>query len=573
MKRVLLTIGLGAAVLVTSTLAATAAPKGKSRELRIGDGSDWMFVNSKWIDTDAGGIAGANIGDGDGWQGYVLAFNKTEAYSDLEATFTAQTGNRIMGDPTGDIGLIVRAQDPTHYYLIHFPQCGQSFRGQHFWAALSVADGSGYLRIRKLEFVRRVASNPFGLAHQVRVKVTGDRIQVWLNGHPALDVRDATYSQGRIGLAGFGTFSHGKVVVTGTDVAASPWNESMKQVRNWFNPFPDVNGQQGGVSLTKAPNGDLLCTFTSSYTLAGFDAEANIKRYLGRSTDGGRTWTAELLPKSSDEREGSMHLLKDGKLVRIAVVNGKGSWSESPDNGRTWTNVTPIVPTGAWPKDLKTIGTGPQLELRDGTLIRFALGGHSTSSEPITKWGAVHCQAFSIRSTDGGKTWSTPVNLDASDNKAMGNLDLTEAVGFETKDGRIMCLIRPIYSPWMWETWSYDQGKTWSPCVRGPFPGWAPSQVVKTIAGAAMFPTRFPGLTLHHTRDDGLTWDEGGGGTYIDTSRWAMGGLVEVEPNVVLYVYMDHWTDLSNARGSGRPAKLRAQFIRMTDQGLMPVRR
>jgi hypothetical protein len=116
------------------------------------------------------------------------------------------------------------------------------------------------------------------------------------------------------------------------------------------------------------------------------------------------------------------------------------------------------------------------------------------------------------------------------------------------------------YSPWMWETWSSDQGKTWTPCVRGPFPGYAPSAPVRTASGVVVFPTRFPGLTLHHTRNDGMTWDEGGGGTYIDTSIWAMGSLVEVEPNVVLFIYMDSWQ-----------SKLRAQFIRVTEKGLEPA--
>lgn len=565
-------------MLAAWAFAATAVCQEKIPELKIGDGRDWAFVNSQWSDTGAGGIVGSPVGDGDGWQRYVFAFNQAQAFSDVDATFTVQLGDPGK-DATADLGFIARAQDPTHYYLIHFPQSGQSARGQHFWAALSVADGSGYLRMLKLELVRRVASNPTGLAHRARVKLTGDRIQVWLNDHPALDVRDSTYQQGRVGLAGLNAFSLGKVFVSGTKVAAGPWNENVKQVKNWFTPFPDVGGQQqfngrpgrhGEVSLTKAPNGDLLCAFTSAFTQAMFDAPSNIKPYLGRSSDSGKTWTAEPAPQNMN---GSIHLLKDGRLVSIDVWNGRGTWSESRDNGRTWTNVAPIEPTEPWPHDPKTMGSLSQLELRDGTLLRFVYGGHSSSSEPVNKWGATHTQAFSIRSTDGGKSWSFPVSLDATGRKDMGNLDLTEPVSFETSDGRIMSLIRPIYSPWMWETWSSDQGKTWTPCVCGPFPGWAPSQAVRTASGVAMFPTRFPGLTLHHTRDDGMTWDNGGGGTYIDTSRWAMGALVEVEPDLVLFIYTDHWIDMSNARNSGHPAKLRAQFIRVTADGLMPVRR
>lgn len=553
MKRVLhlwmkvTVVGVLGSVLANVSLAADTDFK----PLSIGDGSQWSFVNSRWKDTPDGGIAGERTGDGDGLQGYCLAFARDRAYSDLEATFSVQ-----MNTGHADEGLIVRARDATHFALIHFPQTGQQYRAQHFWVALSVADGSGYLRIKRLELVRRVASNPFGVVHQAQVKVTGDRYQVWLNGHPALDVRDDTYDSGYIGLSGFMTFAHGQVLVRGTEVAAKKWDDSIPQVKNWFTPFPDVPLKQGSVSLARASNGDVLCAFAAGINRADFSHQG---RYLGRSVDGGRTWTVQPAPKNL---QGDIQRLQDGRLVNISLVHGKGAWSESNDNGKTWGDPFPIVPAEPWPKDPAKIDTNYPFTLKDGTLIRFGIGGHSTSTNPVTKWGAVHCQAFSTRSTDGGKTWSLPVNLDATNRNDLGNLDLTEAVGFETKQGKLMCLIRPIYSPWMWETWSEDQGKTWSPCVRGPFPGWAPSAPVKTTSGVALFPTRFPGVTLHHTRDDGMTWDDGGGGTYIDTSIWAMGGLLEVEPNVVLFVYMD-----------SRMSKLRAQFIRVTNKNLEPVRR
>jgi hypothetical protein len=220
-------------------------------DLRIGDGRAWTFVNSTWRDT-AGGIVGERKSDGDGLQGLCLAFYKATAFADIEATFSVQ-----LPTAHADIGLIVRAQDPTRYYLIHFPQGGQSYRAQNFWAALSVADGSGYLRILRLELVRRVASSPFGLVHQVRVKVTGDRFQVWLNGHTALDVCDTTYQAGRVGLTGFNAFAHGTVAVAGTEAQVGAWDERLPQVKNWFVPFPDSGTQQRKVSVTRAPNGDV----------------------------------------------------------------------------------------------------------------------------------------------------------------------------------------------------------------------------------------------------------------------------------------------------------------------------
>jgi hypothetical protein len=80
----------------------------------------------------------------------------------------------------------------------------------------------------------------------------------------------------------------------------------------------------------------------------------------------------------------------------------------------------------------------------------------------------------------------------------------------------------------------------------------------KTESGVALIAVRFPGLTIHATRDDGMTWEES---TYIDTSIWAMGDMVELEPNLFLFIYMDSWRTL-----------LRGQFFRVTDEGLEPAR-
>jgi hypothetical protein len=76
-----------------------------------------------------------------------------------------------------------------------------------------------------------------------------------------------------------------------------------------------------------------------------------------------------------------------------------------------------------------------------------------------------------------------------------------------------------------------------------------------TASGALVVGGRFPGLAIYVSRDNGMTWD-----TYqIDTELWAMGGMYEVEPDVVLWIY-----------GSG--GRLRGQLIRITPDGVEPVR-
>ncbi|MBC8236247.1 exo-alpha-sialidase, partial [bacterium] len=147
--------------------------------------------------------------------------------------------------------------------------------------------------------------------------------------------------------------------------------------------------------------------------------------------------------------------------------------------------------------------------------------------------------------------------IDQNGEQIEGSMDLTEVCATQIGDGRIMALIRPIYSPWMWETWSDDGGMTWGPCIRGAFPGYATPNMLRTSSGAILVAHRMPSLTIHCSLDDGMTFDQG---TMIDSGLWCMGSMIEVEPDLVLYAYMDSFESL-----------MRAQFIRITATGLEPV--
>jgi len=76
-----------------------------------------------------------------------------------------------------------------------------------------------------------------------------------------------------------------------------------------------------------------------------------------------------------------------------------------------------------------------------------------------------------------------------------------------------------------------------------------------TSSGALILAGRFPGLGLHVSHDGGMTWRS----YRIDQTLWACGTLFEVEPDIVLYVYMT-------------AGKLRGQFIRITADAAEPAR-
>ena len=94
--------------------------------------------------------------------------------------------------------------------------------------------------------------------------------------------------------------------------------------------------------------------------------------------------------------------------------------------------------------------------------------------------------------------------------------------------------------------------------MRGPFPGYATPNMLKTSSGALLVAHRLPLMTVHASFDAGMSWQ----GSIIDSSIWVMGSMLEVRPDLVLYVYYDSFE-----------SRMRAQYIRVGDGTLTPVHR
>jgi hypothetical protein len=303
----------------------------------------------------------------------------------------------------------------------------------------------------------------------------------------------------------------------------------------------------------------------------------NVTHLIIRSTNNGKSWsTPQRIPILKEDDSSFIHVFPDGKLRMLipGQTNVKGAWgarietptlAETEDGGHTWSAPQPVK-MGPMPPGLTRIDVSTQgfLNLADGSVLMIGLGGHESAIKNgnVWQWGSAHCQAFVCRSTDNGHTWSDWVNIDnpGTDAKGQpigGNLDLTETCAAQTASGKIFALIRPIYSPWMWEASSTDSGRTWGPVVRGPFPGYATPNMLRTRSGAILVAHRLPYMTIHTSLDDGRTFDQG---TIIDSATWAMGSMLEVEPNEVLYVYWDSFESL-----------MRAQLIRVTKKGIEPT--
>ena len=509
-------------------------------------GSDpWSYVGPVWEEDGDGLVTPPSQVGMD-----LLAFDTAQSYSDVEVEFDFRWNISHCG-----AGVIVRAQDKGHYYLVDFPCCAQCTRAEHFWAAISKVDDQGHVEVLHMQVVHGVASEA-SMWHSARVLVQGNEIRLWVDGRPCTVVRDDTYQTGYVGLESW-TFSgtgssFRNLRIRGTQASSPTWNDALEPPQNWFNPFPTGGKQQSPESITRAPDGALLMSLRPVGLL--------------RSTDNGRTWSDM---QATNWPGGWIQTLKSGKLITLALCDGQLMRAESSDNGQTWSEPQQIqraafTPPENAPDMQLHAGLQGIIELDDGTIVGWLVSrvpGHGNDS-PFTIWEWVYggCSAWSVRSTDEGLTWSAPAPLNGP--PAVGQkYDLVECLSnTQTKEGKVLSLVRPVLSPWAWEVWSEDNAESWGPATSGPFPTYNCAMLPHaTRSGALLIGGRMPALGLYVSHDSGMSWQ-----CYrLDTVIWAGGVMFEVEPDVVLWVYMGEYDPIPDAR---------AQFLRVTPDGLEQAR-
>ena len=482
-----------------------------------------------------------------------------------------------------NVGLIFGAQDSGHYYWAQIPTWGQLWRARAFWAALSMADGSGHFRTLKMQLMPNVPLHQ-NVWRSLKVERRGNRMQMWVNGVKGPCAVDDTYGAGRVGIAGFSRYRIRNLKIDGKRVEGGPWAQEDRRGRPWSEPEPRValGDHHWAWPLLKLSDEEVLLPITILRDGCSVDRTAaeNSSVYLYHSLDAGQSWPEYAGPFQVDEfpRHGHLFVPQEG-VVRGVLIDPQQrtvSVHDSHDRCLTWTPAGPGKLLGDWDRDIFQEGTQNEFflgftKLRDDTLVMMFMHAHPRLRDPgpnmgMGTWGTGLFQPYCTVSTDMGLTWSEPVPMDHAahcigDTPESPVGDFTETPLAELPDGRIVALSRPHRAPFMWQTYSDDAGRSWGAACYAPFSGAGGPSMVVTTSGYLVIVKRGPALGMNISLDGGLNWDEG---TMIDFSTSYNGSMVEVEPDVVLVAYPHSFDEI-------RPAPVRSQRIRITPDGPLPL--
>ena len=241
-----------------------------------------------------------------------------------------------------------------------------------------------------------------------------------------------------------------------------------------------------GPSVTEVQNGELLCTWLTGSRKEPAPDNCLV---LSRSFDGGETWSKpEMLVPPGEENGSGCILNGDGKLVLLSarwpLKDAYTVWhysrSESYDNGRTWTEKTPLKLidqkgfSACLGGEIKTSGGeylccaqifqkrerpftagAGRLALAKSEEEALAMSPMEPGEIDPNKF-ATHLHGCGVFKTDQDKTGYECLGW--VHNRPLGLLEPTMV---ELRDGTLVMLMRAEWGGVLWRSDSRDGGRTW----------------------------------------------------------------------------------------------------------------
>jgi hypothetical protein len=161
-------------------------PKGwKAARTGKGEGSVWKVVADKTAPSRTGHVLAQTAAGPDSLFNLCVATDADYKNVDVTVSFKAVKGEKDQGG-----GIVWRYQDANNYYLARMNPLEQNYR---FYKVVggkrTQLESKGGLKV------------PTGSWHTLRIKMTGDDIECYLDGKKLLEGKDKTFTRaGKIGL-------------------------------------------------------------------------------------------------------------------------------------------------------------------------------------------------------------------------------------------------------------------------------------------------------------------------------------------------------------------------------------
>lgn len=371
---------------------------------------------------------------------------------------------------------------------------------------------------------------PEGEWMRARVEVEGSEHRVYLNDELLFTEEDDTIAAGVIGLrTGQGDISFDDLRVAGEPAELA---EAFTVTRA---PFVTVCGDAGGPGAYEAfpdvcmtQDGELLCVFYAGYGHVSFPREDLPNGgFIGmvRSTDLGATWSeAETIVDTPiDDRDPSIAQLSSGDLLVTYMSYVK---ERRPTHEVFSVRSSDGGRTWGEPRRIELPWNRGQAVSEPVTELEDGTLLLPVYGTHTTEAGTAHPCGV-LRSTDGGESWPEITLIEPE-----GGEVFQEPTIEPLPDGRIYMLIRPG----MHRSESTDGGVTWARPEPLGIPGQA-AQMLLTSKGVLV-----AGYRWREERSTVVIWSHDLGGTWegpkvIDRVVGGYPSLVELPDGRVLMVY------------------------------------
>ncbi|MCX6050126.1 MAG: sialidase family protein [Chloroflexi bacterium] len=238
---------------------------------------------------------------------------------------------------------------------------------------------------------------------------------------------------------------------------------------------PVVVGRSHGyfwfANLWQMPSGDLLSTISPVADIH----MSSIPYLVTWSRDGGLTWSAPIVSNDGGQ---TLLQLTSGDAILLPYnlrprANGLGApYNRIPAGTRTVEYVPSGVIVTGWPGPDKIVVPGLDM-------ASFSFNGQTVTLNDGTYLATVYGELldppgyriFTVKSSDG-VNWTIHSLIADKDSSVPGaETGPTESAMIRLPDGRLMCVFRVGSRSPFGQSWSSDEGDTWTPAIAmaGPF--------------------------------------------------------------------------------------------------------